>query len=174
MLSASAQSSVTADPRRFVRADGRFDIDVLLHEFAAFWVEQGESMTEGATYAESGAQLVLMAYLQRVVNGGGVVSREYGIGRRRIDLLIEWPYSDAAGKQQLQREAIEMKVWRDKRKDPLAEGLVQLDEYLARVRLDAGVLVLFDRRSDAPPLEERVREEAHSTANGRAVRVLRL
>jgi hypothetical protein len=174
VLSASAQSSVTADPRRFVRADGRFDIDVLLREFAAFWVEQGESMTEGATYAESGAQLVLMAYLQRVVNGGGVVSREYGIGRRRIDLLIEWPYSDATGKQQLQREAIEMKVWRDKRKDPLAEGLVQLDEYLARVGLDAGVLVLFDRRSDAPPLEERVREEAHSTANGRAVRVLRL
>jgi hypothetical protein len=174
VLSASAQSSVTADPRRFVRADGRFDIDVLLHEFAAFWLEQGESMTEGATYAESGAQLVLMAYLQRVVNGGGVVSREYGIGRRRIDLLIEWPYSDASGKQQMQREAIEMKVWRDKRKDPLADGLVQLDEYLARVGLDAGVLVLFDRRSDAPPLEERVREEAHRTANARAVRVLRL
>jgi hypothetical protein len=174
VLSSAAQQSVTADPRRFVRADGRFDIDVLLREFAAFWVEQGESMTEGATYAESGAQLVLMAYLQRVVNGGGVVSREYGIGRRRIDLLIEWPYSDDAGKQQLQREALEMKVWRDKRKDPLAEGLVQLDEYLARVGLDAGVLVLFDRRSDAPPLEERVREEAHGTANGRAVRVLRL
>jgi hypothetical protein len=80
VLSASAQSSVTADPRRFVRADGRFDIDVLLREFAAFWVEQGESMTEGATYAESGAQLVLMAYLQRVVNGGGTIEREYGLG----------------------------------------------------------------------------------------------
>jgi hypothetical protein len=173
VLSSAAQHSVTADPRRFVRADGRFDLDVLLREFAAFWVEQGETMAERATYAESGAQLVLMAYLQRVVNGGGVVSREYGIGRRRIDLLIEWPFTDATGKQQMQREAIELKVWRDKRKDPLAEGLVQLDEYLARVGLDAGVLVLFDRRSDAPPLEERVREEAHTTANGRAVRVLR-
>jgi hypothetical protein len=173
VLSSPAQSSVTADPRRFVRADGRFDLDVLVSEFAAFWVEQGESMVEGATYAESGAQLVLMAYLQRVVNGGGVVSREYGVGRRRIDLLIEWPYTDAAGTQQTQREAIELKVWRDKRKDPLAEGLKQLDEYLARVGLDAGVLVLFDRRSDAPPLEERVREERAVTPSGRAVRVLR-
>jgi hypothetical protein len=51
--------------------------------------------------------------------------------------------------------------------------LVQLDEYLARVGLDAGVLVLFDRRRDAAPLEERVREEAAVTASGRAVRVLR-
>lgn len=174
VLSSPTQSVVTAEPRRFVRADGRFDLDVLLREFSGFWVEQGDTMAERASYAESGAQLVLMAYLQRVVNGGGVVSREYGIGRRRIDLLIEWPYFDTAGKQQLQREAIELKVWRDKRKDPLAEGLVLLDDYLARVGLDAGVLVLFDRRSDAPPLEERVREEAHSTANGRAVRVLRL
>jgi hypothetical protein len=173
VLSAPVQTVVTADPRRFVRPDGRFDLDVLLTEFAAFWVEQGESMVEGATYAESGAQLVLMAYLQRVVNGGGVVGREYGIGRRRIDLLIEWPYTDAAGKQQLQREAIELKVWREGRPDPLPEGLKQLDEYLERVGLPAGVLVLFDRRKAAAPIEERVREEHAATKTGRPVRVLR-
>ena len=173
VLSSPVQETVTADPRRFVRPDGRFDLDVLLTEFAAFWVEQGESMVEGATYAESGAQLVLMAYLQRVVNGGGVVSREYGIGRRRIDLLIEWPYADAAGKQQLQREAIELKVWREGRPDPLPEGLKQLDEYLGRVGLDTGVLVLFDRRKAAAPIEERVREERAATPTGRPVRVLR-
>ncbi len=173
VLSVPVQSNVTADPRRFVRADGRFDLDVLLREFASFWVEQGETMAERATYEESGAQLVLMAYLQRVVNGGGVVNREYGIGRRRMDLLIEWPWVDASGKRQVQREALELKVWRDGRKDPLAEGLKQLEEYLERVGLDAGVLVLFDRRKDAAPLEERVREERAETASGRAVRVLR-
>ena len=173
VLSSPTQAIVTADPRRFVRADGRFDLDVLLREFAAFWVEQGETMAERATYAESGAQLVLMAYLQRVVNGGGVVSREYGIGRRRIDLLIEWPFADAAGKQQMQREAIELKVWRDGRKDPLPEGLRQLDEYLERTGLPDGVLVLFDRREDAVPLEERVHEESAVTPTGRPVRVLR-
>jgi len=173
VLSSPVQETVTADPRRFVRTDGRFDLDVLLREFAAFWVEQGESMVEGVTYAESGAQLVLMAYLQRVVNGGGVVGREYGIGRRRIDLLIEWPFTDAEGKQQLQREAIELKVWRDGRVDPLPEGLKQLDEYLERTGLHDGVLVLFDRRKTAAPLEERVREERAVTPTGRPVRVLR-
>ena len=98
---------------------------------------------------------------------------QHGIGRRRIDLLIEWPFTDAAGKQQLQREAIELKVWRDGRKDPLAEGLKQLDEYLERTGLPDGVLILFDRRKDTAPIEERVREERAETPTGRPVRVLR-
>ena len=28
----------------------------------------------------------------RLVNGGGRVEREYGLGRRRTDLLVIWPY----------------------------------------------------------------------------------
>jgi hypothetical protein len=173
VLSNPAQQSIVADPRSFVRPDGRFDLDVLLREFAAFWIEQGDALTESATYREAAAQLVLMAFLQRVVNGGGVVTREYGIASRRIDLLVTWPWVDAEGKRLVQREAIELKVWRDGRKDPLAEGLRQLDAYLARVGLDEGVLVLFDRRRDAAPIEERTREERAVTAAGRAVRVLR-
>ncbi len=123
---------------------------MLLREFASFWIEQGDSLTESITYREAGAQLVLMAFLQRIVNGGGTVTREYGIGSRRIDLLLTWPYTDASGKRQVQREALELKVWRDGRKDPLSEGLVQIDRYLDKVGLDSGVLVLFDRRSNAP------------------------
>ena len=173
VLSAPAEESVLADPRTFVMADGRFSIDVLIREFAAFWVEHGEAMVEGATYREAASQLVLMAFLQRVVNGGGIVTREYGLGRRRIDLLIAWPYLDAAGKRQIQREAIELKVWRDGRKDPLAEGLRQLDGYLDSLGLSQGVLILFDRRTTAEPLEERTREEAAVTATGKPVRILR-
>ncbi|MEI8258514.1 MAG: ATP-binding protein, partial [Deltaproteobacteria bacterium] len=129
--------------------------------------------TEGATYREAAAQLVLMAFLHRVVNGGGTVTREYGIASRRIDLLVTWPWTDASGKRHLQREAIELKVWRDGRKDPLAEGLKQLDAYLDRTGLGEGVLVLFDRRREAAPLEDRTREESAVTATGKPVRVLR-
>jgi hypothetical protein len=173
VLTSPVQDAVTASPRSFVRADGRFDIDVLLREFSAFWIEQGETMAAGATYAEAGAQLVLMAFLQRVVNGGGVVTREYGLGRRRIDLLVTWPWRDAHGQPQVQREALELKVWREGRKDPLAEGLTQLDRYLDALGLDRGVLVLFDRRTTAPPLEERVSESQATTPTGKSVRVLR-
>jgi hypothetical protein len=173
VLSAGIQHTVMADPRSFVRADGRFDIRVLLTEFAAFWVEHGAILTRNLSYQEAAPQLVLMAFLQRVVNGGGIVTREYGIGRRRIDLLVSWPWVDAEGKPQLQREAIELKVWRDGRKDPLAEGLKQIDAYLAGLGLDEGILVLFDQRAAAAPIEERTREEATETATGKRIRVLR-
>lgn len=73
----------------------------------------------------------------------------------------------------LRTEAIELKVWRDNRKDPLPEGLKQLDEYLSRVGLANGVLILFDRRTERPPLEERVQESTATTPSGREVRVLR-
>ena len=173
VLSAPIQSSIVNDPRAFIRADGRFDMNVLIKEFAAFWTENGDTLTEGATYRESGAQLVLMAFLHRVVNGGGTVLREFGIGRKRVDLLVTWPYTGENGKRETQREAIELKVWRDGRKDPLAEGLVQIEAYLEKLGLADGYLVLFDRRSTALPLEDRVREEAATTATGRDIRVLR-
>jgi hypothetical protein len=173
VLSAGIQHTVVADPRSFVRADGRFDMSVLLTEFAAFWVEHGPIMTRNLSYQEAAPQLVLMAFLQRVVNGGGIVTREYGIGRRRIDLLVSWPWVDEHGKKQLQREAIELKVWRDGRKDPLAEGLKQIDVYLTGLGLEDGILVLFDQRAAADPVDDRTREEAAETATGKRIRVLR-
>jgi hypothetical protein len=173
VLSASAQHSVIADPRSFIASDGRFDVDVLLREFAAFWSEQGEELTATATYREASAQLVLMAFLQRVVNGGGVVTREYGLGTRRIDLLVTWPFTDEQGKRRVQREALELKVWRDGRRDPLDEGLAQLDAYLDRLGLTEGTLIVFDRRALAPPMSERVHVARVTSPTGRPIRLLR-
>ena len=173
VLSQAAEENVRDDPRTYVRPDGSFDMDKLLRDFLAFWVEQGADITETVTYREAAAQLVLMAFLQRLVNGGGTIAREYGLGSRRIDLLVTWPHHDSTGNLIQQREALELKVWRDKKKDPLAEGLLQLDEYLARLGLDQGTLILFDRRASALPVEERTREESAMTPSGRAVRVLR-
>ncbi len=145
VLSAGIQHVVMADPRSFVRADWRFDLAVLLREFAAFWIENGAILTKNLSYQEAAPQLVLMAFLQRVVNGGGIVTRE----------------------------AIELKVWRDGRKDPLPEGLKQIDVYLAGLGLEEGVLVLFDQRTAAVDVEERTHEEAAETASGKRIRVLR-
>jgi len=75
----------------------------------------------------------------------------------------------------VQREAIELKVWRDRDKkgDPLAGGLVQIDAYLTRLDLSRGVLVIFDARAGAAPVEVRTRFEKAVTASGRKVTVLR-
>ena len=171
VLGASFEASIETDPRSFVGADGRLDLERLLQEFASFWREHGDVLTAGLSYHEVAPQLVVMAYLQRVVNGGGQIEREYGVGRGRIDLLVRWPYRAPSGERLVQREAIELKVWRPGRPDPIAQGLIQLDAYLGRLGLDSGWLVIFDRRADAAPIEERTRFEVACT--GRAVRVLR-
>ena len=63
-------------------------------------------------YPEVAPQLVLMAFLQRVVNGGGFIDREYGVGRGRIDLLVRFPHAKPGGGRAVQRRALELKVWR--------------------------------------------------------------
>jgi hypothetical protein len=167
VLAASVEDSVSVDPRRFILADRRLDLRRILDEFAAFWREHGDVLTNGLSYNEAAPQLVLMAFLQRVVNGGGVIDREYGIGRGRIDLLVRWPYDDENGKRTIQGEAIELKVWKDQRKDPLRQGLTQLDDYLRKTGLDTGVLVIFDRRSNAKDIEKRTRFKTAKTPSGK-------
>jgi len=68
---------------------------------------------------------------------------------------------------------IELKVWRDGRPDPLAEGLAQLDRYLSGLGLDSGWLVIFDRRAGQPPIAERTRCEDGTSPAGRRIRVIR-
>jgi hypothetical protein len=174
VLATVVEHSIVLPPRHFRAPDGRLDLPAILHGFAAFWREHGEVLTGALVYHEVAPQLVLMAYLQSIVNGTGFLDREYGVGRGRIDLQLRWPYTDAHGQRQWQREAIEIKVWRDKKPDPLDEGLRQLDEYLARLDLDDGVLVIFDRRagrgSDVAPA---VSFDQARSPSDRAITVLR-
>jgi len=114
-----------------------------------------------ASYHEIAPHLVLMAFLQRVVNGGGMIDREYAVGSGRLDLYVRWPWSGV-----VDTHALELKVRTD-RKNPLGEGLDQLAGYLRRLGLDHGTLVIFDRRTDAPPVDQRGKfeEEVHDGLN---------
>ena len=174
VLALSASSNITVDPPRFVRPDGTLDMRLLLEEFTSFWREQGQAIVPKMPYHEVAAQLVLLAFLQRVVNGGGFIDREYGVGRGRIDVLVRWPFRAKDGRRVLQREALELKVRRDGEPDPTAAGLLQLDGYLAQVGADHGWLVVFDRRKAAPPVHERTTfEDARTPGAGLPVVVLK-
>ena len=81
---------------------------------------------------------MLMAFLQRIVNGGGRIEREYGLGRGALDLLDR-----VAGA----RHAIEVKLRRDTETE--GEALEQVARYLDHAGLDEGWLVIFDLRVDA-------------------------
>ncbi|MFG1943429.1 AAA family ATPase [Nonomuraea sp. NPDC048826] len=173
VLGDRAERFVKADPRSFVLPDGRFDLPRLLREFVVFWREHGEVLIRQENYHEAACQIILMAFLHRLVNGGGQLDREYAAGTKRLDVLVRWPYTGPDGERLIQREAMELKVWRAGKDDPLAEGLAQLDGYLDRLTLTTGVLVIFDRRPEAPPWKERGAFEQAVTPSGRQVTVLR-
>jgi hypothetical protein len=115
-----------------------------------------------------------MAYLQRVVNGGGQVAREYGIGRGRIDLIVTKPYTGTDGKPAAQREVIELKVRRQGDHNPLKSALAQLDGYLHPLDLDRGTLVIFDRRPSVIRKRPAPEFTDHTTPDGRAITLLAL
>ncbi|GAA1702123.1 ATP-binding protein [Nonomuraea bangladeshensis] len=165
---------VKAEPRSFVLPDGRFDLPRLLQEFVTFWREHGEILIQQEGYHEAACQIILMAFLHRLVNGGGHLDREYAAGTKRLDVLIRWPYTTPDGERQLQREVMELKVWRPGETDPTQAGLTQLDHYLDRLTLTTGVLVIFNRRPEAPPWQERGHFEHTTTPAGHQVTVLRV
>ncbi len=164
---------VRASPHNFVLSDGRFDLPRLLREFVVFWREHGEVLIQQEGYHEAACQIILMAFLHRLVNGGGYLDREYAAGTKRLDVLVRWPYDGPDGERLMQREAMELKVWRPGADDPEPEGLAQLDRYLDRLTLTTGVLVVFDRRPEAPPWKERGSFARATTPSGREVTVLR-
>ncbi len=138
--------------------------EALLEAFLKFWRQHGQPLLKSAPYHEIAPHLVLMAFLHRVVNGGGTLEREYAIASRRMDLCLRYGQVTIG---------IELKVWRDGRPDPLPEGLEQLDAYLAGLGLDWGWLIIFDRREGLPDIAERTTTEAATTAGGRRIRVVR-
>ena len=167
------------EDRRWALPDGRLDLQGLLRDFLRFWQRNGESMIRGQHWPEFAHQLVLMAFLQRVINGGGTIEREYGLGRGRIDLFVRWAMETDKWGAVLQADchAIEIKVQRDDtRGDVLASGLEQLDAYLDRTGPASGTLVIFDARSGAPSGAEWENRGSLSevvTPRGRTVRLMR-
>jgi hypothetical protein len=84
--------------------------------------------------------------LQRIINGGGRISREYGLGRKRTDLFIEWPTDPEQGMYgPLQRVVIELKLQRGSLDTLLSVGLEQTADYTRRVGADEAHLVIFNR-----------------------------
>ena len=164
MLASGPQDSLPQIAPTWLNADGSLNPEQLLTAFLHFWRQHGQPLLGSAPYHEIAPHLVLMAFLHRVVNGGGTLEREYAIGWGRMDLCLRY------GAVTL---GIELKVWRDGEPDPLAEGLAQLDGYLAGLGLDSGWLVIFDRRAGQPPIRERTSSGETQSPQGRRITVVR-
>lgn len=164
VLAGTTIASLPAISPTWLTTEGRLDTACLLEAFLAFWKQHGQPLLGSAPYHEIAPHLVLMAFLHRVVNGGGTIDREYAIGRERMDLCVR--YGEV-------RLAIEIKTWRDTKGDPLTDGLKQLDGYLSGLGLDTGWLIIFDQRTGLPPSADRTTVESAQTPHGRTVAVIR-
>ncbi len=167
-LTSVLEHSLSLPRASYMAPDGRLRFDLLVSDFRDFWCEHAESFLAKSPYSEAAAQLIFMAFLQKVVNGGGFIDRELAVGSGRVDLCVRWPHPEG-----IERWAVELKVWRTGQPDPPAAGLRQLTEYLKRLGLDRGTLVIFDMRAEAPALPERC--SIHDTDfEGRRITVVRL
>jgi hypothetical protein len=156
------QSGMTEKTSWYITEDGLLDMKKLLSAFQDFFQEHSEHWIERFDYKEAGPQLLIQAFLQRIVNGGGRIEREYGLGRMRTDLLVIWPIkgpddgrqttegtaywlSAASHLDKIQRVVIELKVLHKSLLKTIDAGLQQTWEYMDRCRADEGHLVIFDR-----------------------------
>jgi len=128
----------TSKPSAWYVHEGRLDMHKLLAAFQQFFRENSEHWVERFEYKEAGPQLLLQAFLHRIVNGGGRIDREYGLGRGRTDLMVFW--GD-------QREVLELKVAKDAvgTAKAVTEGVGQISGYMDRAGVNEGHLIVFER-----------------------------
>ena len=165
LTSTTQEMAIHHDPAWYVDSDGHLQVDRLLSAFQAFFREHSEHWVERFQYKEAGPQLLLQAFLQRIVNSGGRIEREYGLGRMRTDLLIVWPQG-----AQERRIVVECKLLHKSLERTIAEGLAQTAEYMDRCGAGEGNLVVFDRRRDRP-WSDKVFHERRTAASGAQIEV---
>ena len=161
-LSATEQKRFYNDYRApfWLKSDGSLDMPALMAEFQRFWRENSGADREVYGYNEATPHLVMMGYLQRVVNGGGRIAREMALGSKRLDLCVEF------GKF---RYAVELKM---RRNFSPAESLAQLVDYLDHLGLPEGWMAVFDEDKDKPWDEKIYTRD--DTFNGKIIHVIGL
>ena len=114
------------------------DMPGLMSAFQAFWRENSGADRHVFDYREATPHLVLMAFLQRVVNGGGRIVREMASGSGRLDLCVEF---------RGRRYAVEVKTSKNFAGE---KSYGQLAKYLDTLGLSEGWMTVFDVDSAKP------------------------
>ena len=103
----------------------------------------------------------MMAFLQRIINGGGQIYREMAAGTGRLDLCLV--YED-------QKYPIELKIRYDS--NTAYKGLEQTARYIESYGCSEGWLAVFDRRPEIKWDEKLfVKKE---TVNGKTITIIGL
>jgi hypothetical protein len=140
--------------------DGKIDMALLLGDFQEFWRENSEIWESRYQYKEAAPHLILQAFLQRIINGGGQIIREIASGRRRLDLCIV--YKD-------KKYPIELKILRGSKTEQ--DGLQQTEKYMDTLGCKEGWLVIFDRTPNKS-WDEKIYTKTVTTKTGKTIAVV--
>ena len=133
VLASKFQETITRDEKVYVRRNGSLDMFKLLEEFTQFYRENSEAWLKGLPYKESGPHIIMLAFMQRLINGKGQIIREYALGRRHVDLYIRWKE---------QKIVIELKIKHGE--SSREKGAEQVADYMDKTGAE-GYLIIFDR-----------------------------
>jgi hypothetical protein len=138
---------------------GRIDMDFLVCDFQQFWRENSDIWVTKYDYKEAATHLVLMAFLQRVINGGGQIIREMATGSGRLDLCLIY---------ENRKYPIELKLRYGEKY--MEKGIEQTDRYMDICGCSEGWLIVFDRREDVK-WEDKIYMKKE-TINGKTVTIV--
>ena len=143
----------------WVKDDG-LDMAGLMAAFQQFWRENSGADKDIMGYREAVPHLVLMAFLQRVTNGGGHINREMALGQGRLDLCVEFRGA---------RYAVEVKTSDNFKGET---SYKQCAKYLDTLKLSEGWMPIFDK-SKTKTWEEKIysRDEV---VDGKTIHVIGL
>jgi hypothetical protein len=159
-LTSEAQTDLIAEKpnltiSRYMK-DGKVNVNHLLTDFQQFWRENSDIWIEKILYKEAAPHLILQAFLQRVINGGGDIIREMAAGTGRLDLGVVYE-----GK----KYPIEIKLWKGKKY--YQEGLEQTKRYIDTFGCQEGWVVSLDQRKSKSWKEKiyQKKEDLEGTVN---------
>jgi hypothetical protein len=116
----------------YVNADKTLKMELALLKFQAFMREQYSK--QDRDFLERNGRLVFLAFMKPILNGHGYDFKEVQVSEeRRLDVTITF-YQH--------KYVAELKVWRGQVAHE--EGLNQLYDYLDRLKLTEGYLLIFD------------------------------
>jgi len=168
LLAEPAARAFTDAPERFFGAEGRLDVEALLHAFAVFYETHGRDVVPAMPYPAAASELVFLGFLYRMIEGRGAVDVRYGSSLGRVEATLTIPNEGG----EAQREVFVLVSRRKGSAGVKARALGWLEERLEAEGLANGTAVVFDRRSKRR-VGERVKLSEATTAKGHLARVLR-
>jgi len=130
----------------YVLPDGRLDFRGMLAGFQQFYRENADILGDSLLYGEATPHLMLQGWLQRVVNSGGRIERNYALGTGSADIFVRH-YHRECGKRVEERFVVEVKAVRSHSsvETTVEDGLGQTAQYADRCNPRESHLVVVDR-----------------------------